>query len=118
METEAPLSLATARPEPPALEIRVNFGIFAGRPATPAEIDELGHELIPAVGEVSIVAEERHELSEESEAALHQVRIEIDADHLPPEGDMREAMLRRLVDVSERWARACIADRHVEVTEL
>jgi hypothetical protein len=64
------------------------------------------------------VAEERHELSEESEAALHQVRIEIDADRLPPPGDMREALLRRLVDVSERWARACIAERHVEVTEL
>lgn len=118
MEQDAPLSLTTTDPERPALEIRVNFGIFAGRPATQAEIDDLGHELVPEVGEVSIVAEERHELSEESEAALHQVRIEIDADRLPPEGAARAALLRRLVAVSERWARSCIADRHAEVSEL
>jgi hypothetical protein len=117
MQLDAPLSLATTDPDRPGLEIRVNFGIFAGRGATQAEIDDLGAELIPQVGEVSIVAEERHELSEESEAALHQVRIEIEADRLPPPGDMREALLRRLVDASERWARACIAERHVEVTE-
>lgn len=118
MQLDAPLSLATTDPDRPGLEIRVNFGIFAGRGATQAEIDDLGAELIPEVGEVSIVAEERHELSQDSEAALHQVRIEIDADRLPPPGDKREALLRRLVEVSERWARACIAERHVEVTEL
>src|SRR3712207_4598082 len=103
MQADAPLSLATTDPNRPALEIRVNFGIFAGRGATQAEIDELGHELIPEVGEVSIVAEERHELSGESEAALHQVRIEIDAERLPEHEDLRDALLRRLVDVSERW---------------
>ena len=114
----APLSLTTSEPEPPALEIRVNFGVFAGRDATQAELDDLGHELVPEVGEVSIVAEDRHELTEETEAALHQVRIEIDADRLPPPGELRETLLRRLVDVSERWARTCIADRHAEVSEL
>ena len=118
MDVDAPLALATTEPDRPGLEIRVNFGVFAGRGATQAEMDELGHEVIPEVGEVSIVAEERHELSGDSEAALHQVRIEIDTDHLPPPGDLREALLRRLVDVSERWARACIADRHAEVSEL
>jgi hypothetical protein len=117
MDEDAPLALATTEPERPGLEIRVNFGVFAGRAATQAEMDELGHELIPHVGEVSIVAEERHELSGDSEAALHQVRIEIETEHLPPPGDMREALLRQLVDTSERWARACIADRHAEVSE-
>ncbi len=118
MQLDAPLSLATTEPDRPGLEIRVNFGIFAGRGATQAEIDDLGQELIPEVGEVSIVAEERHELSEDSEAALHQVRIEIDSEHLPPPGEEREALLRRLVDASERWARNCIAERHAEVTEI
>jgi hypothetical protein len=118
MEVDAPLALATTEPHRPGLEIRVNFGVFAGRGATQAEMDDLGHELIPEVGEVSIVAEERHELSRETEAALHQVKIEVGTDQLPPPGDMREALLRRLVDASERWARACIADRHAEVSEL
>ncbi len=42
--------VATAEPE--ALEIRVNFGVFAGREATAAELDELAHALRPAVGEM------------------------------------------------------------------
>ena len=31
----------------PALEVRVNFGIFAGREVTAAEIDELARVLLP-----------------------------------------------------------------------
>jgi hypothetical protein len=54
-----------AAAEPGALEIRVNFGVFAGREATAAELDELAHALLPAVGEVTVVAEERHELGGE-----------------------------------------------------
>jgi len=43
------------------LDIRVNFGVFAGREATAAELDDLARELVLEVGEVSIVAEQRHE---------------------------------------------------------
>jgi hypothetical protein len=118
VNVEAPLALATTDPDRPGLEIRVNFGVFAGRGATPAEIDDLARELIPAVGEVSIVAEERHELSDASEASLNQVRIEVDADRLPRSPSERDALIRRLVDASGRWAEACIADRHAEVSEL
>ena len=63
--------------EPPALEIRVNFGLFASREATPAEIDELAvplRELVPAF---AIVAEDRHEFADSAEAAVHQVVIEV-----------------------------------------
>jgi hypothetical protein len=105
-------------PEPAPLEIRVNFGIFAGRAATPAEIDDLARELIPEVGEVSIVAEERHEIGEEAEASLHQVRIEVAEEHLPPLQDGVDRLRMRLVSAAERWAHACIADRHAEVAEL
>ena len=38
---EPAIAFATRTFEPPALEIRVNFGMFAGREATPAEIDVL-----------------------------------------------------------------------------
>jgi hypothetical protein len=99
----------------PGLEIRVNFGMFAGREATPAEIDELAKVLLPEVGEVTIVAEQRHELSDSVEASLHQVRVEIDEQHLP-EGVVELAELSdRLVDACDGWARRAIDARHVDV---
>ena len=75
MGTEPQLAFYQRLPEPPGLEVRVNFGVFAGRAATAAEIDDLAQGLLSKVGEVSIVAEDRHEIGEESEASLHQVRI-------------------------------------------
>ncbi|MGH3102843.1 MAG: hypothetical protein ACRDN6_01945 [Gaiellaceae bacterium] len=117
MKTEPLVAFAT-KTEPPALEIRVNFGIFAGRPATAAEIDELAKSLIPEVGEVSIVAEERHEISEEVEASLHQVRVEIAEEHLPHAGAELDDLTGRLVSRARSWAEACFADRHAEVSEL
>lgn len=114
---ELPRIAFTTRAEPPALEIKVNFGLFAGREATAAEIDELAHALLPEVGEVSIVSEQRHEVSEETEVAVHQVRIDVDDEHLPRDEEDLHALTQRLVGAAERWARACIADRHAEVTE-
>src|SRR5713226_2064471 len=104
-----------ARSEPPALEIRINFGVFASREATPAEIDELARTLLPKVGgEVSIVREERHELSEHTEVSLQQVRIEVDAEHVPADPMERAELAGRLLESAERWAEACISHRHVE----
>src|SRR2546430_16121841 len=60
--------------EPAGLEIRINFGVFAGRDATTAELEELGKLLVPEAGEGSIVGEQRHEMTEEAEGVLHQVR--------------------------------------------
>ena len=82
---EPAIAFATRAIEPPALEIRVNFGMFAGREATSAEIDDLATQLLDKVTEVAIVAEYRHEISAHSEAALHQVRIEVSGDDLPDE---------------------------------
>jgi hypothetical protein len=112
---EPVIAFATRTTEPPALEIRVNFGMFAGREATAAEIDDLATDLLDKVGEMAIVAEHRHEISEHSEAALHQVRIEIALSELPNDEHQLDELRGRLVEVAERWARACIADRHVEV---
>ena len=107
-----------AHTEPAALEIRVNFGVFAGREATPAEIDELAQLLLPEVGEVSIVSEERHEVGGEAEATLHQVRVEVARERVPADPHGRGELTQRLVAAAERWAEACIADRHAEVSEL
>jgi hypothetical protein len=118
MSTEPQLAFYQRVPEPPGLEIRVNFGIFAGRPATAAEIDELAKALVPKVGEIAVVAEERHEVGEHSEASLHQVRIEVDPEHIPADERERERLAGRLVEAAESWARGCIAERHAEVSEL
>jgi hypothetical protein len=93
-------------------EIHVNFGVLAGRQATPAELEQLGRELVDEAGGASVVGEERFELSRRSEAELQQVRIELDARSLD------ETMRGRVVAIAERWARECAADRHADVTEL
>jgi len=110
------IAFAVHEHEPPALEVRVNFGMFAGREATPAEIDELATQLLEKVGSVSIVSEDRHEIDTHSKAAVHQVRIEVGADSLPEERRSREELAGRVIETAERWAGACIADRHVELS--
>ena len=118
MGAQPQLAWCIREAEPPEVQVLVNFGVFAGRGATAAEIDELAQALLPKVGEVSIVAEQRHEVSEDVEASLHQVRIEVGEDQLPPAGPERDVLTGRLLERAERWAEACIAERHAEIAEL
>src|SRR5579871_254903 len=90
-------------------EIRVNFGVHAGRAATPAEIDRLAEWLLDEVDGVSIVAEERHEIDGRGEAVVHQLRIQ--APVTAPE------QTERIIERVEHWARLCVAERHTEVTD-
>jgi hypothetical protein len=118
MHTDPQLAFYRRSPEPPGLEVRVNFGIFAGRAATAAEIDDLAQALLLKVGEVSIVAEHRHEIGGETEASLHQVRIEVDPEYVPEDEHEADVLAGRIVEAADSWARGCVADRHVEVGEL
>ena len=93
----------------PAVEVRVNFGLFAGRHATPAEIDQLAASLRATVPSFAIVAEDRHEFGHDVEAALHQVVIEIAPEHAGGDAD---ALADRIVAAAGAWATACIASRH------
>jgi hypothetical protein len=117
MQIEHAMVLPTTT-DPPGLELQVNFGVFAGRDATSAELEELAKLLVPQVGEVSLVAEERHEVDDSTEVVLHQVRIEVPADRVPEGKADREALEEKLVATAEFWTRACVADRHAEITEL
>ena len=116
--SEPSIAFCERHPSRPGLEVRVNFGVFAGRDATPAEIDELGQLLLPEVGDVSVVAEQRRELSDETEVALHQVRVEIDEARLPTDEYELGELCGRLVALAEQWARDCFAARHAEISEL
>jgi hypothetical protein len=46
------------------------------------------------------------------------VRIEIADEDLPFGTADRDEVADRLVEAAERWAEACIADRHAEISEL
>lgn len=112
------LAFPVRRPESPGLEIRVNFGMFAGREATSAEIQALGAALLPEIGNAEISAETRYEIGPDSEADVHQVRIEVPAESLPMDDFLIGEVAGRLIAISEQWARGCIAERHAEVSEL
>lgn len=85
-------------------DIRVNFGMFAGRDATQAEIDELAGALLEQVDTVTIVAEQRTVADREMEAAVHQIRVELDEEDDP----------QRPLLIAERWAEACVAERSID----
>jgi hypothetical protein len=105
-----PVAFAVRRSAPPAIEIRVNFGILAGREATPAEIDDLGHALLGIIPDVSIVSEQHYEMGHGHEAVVHLIKIELDGSAAPPDG-----VEDRLVAAATAWAEACAAARHAEL---
>lgn len=117
MQVENAIAFAVEQ-EPAGLEIRINFGVFAGRDATTAELEELGKLLVPEAGEVSIVGEERHEMAEDVEVVLHQVRVSIAPDNVPADRTERKAFCERMVGLAEIWARQCINERRAEISEL
>ena len=68
---------------------------------------------------MAIVAEERHEIGEDAEASLNQVRIEVAPEHLPDDAQELDMLCGRLVEAAESWANACFADRpRADVGEL
>jgi hypothetical protein len=100
--TEPSLAFRVREQAHPAIVVRVNFGVFAGRNATQAEIDDLARSLNDLVESFTIVAEERHEFGGDVEAMARQIVIEIDAD---------DAVADDVIARAEQWAGACIASR-------
>jgi hypothetical protein len=84
-------------------EVVVNFGVHAGREATPAEVERLGQELLAHAEPVDVVCEQRYRFDSEMAAAVYQVRVET------PEADAPPA----LVQAVDTWARDCIAERRL-----
>jgi hypothetical protein len=117
MQVENAIAFAVDQ-EPAGLELRINFGVFAGRDATSAELEELGKLLVSEAGEISIVGEERHELSEDAEVVLRQVRVSVAPDNVPDDRAERWKFCERLVTLAEIWARQCISERHAELTDI
>jgi hypothetical protein len=106
---EPAISIRVRKQEEPGIEVRVNFGVFAGRHVTPAEIDELAASLRESVSIFAIVAEDRHEFGGVVEAALHQVVVEVPQERVGPDPDR---LAERIVLAANLWALDCIASRH------
>jgi hypothetical protein len=87
-----------------AAELVVNFGVYSGREATPAEVERLARALLEAVPAVEVVGEKRYEFSQDAEATVYRVRI------FAPGAGARAAELRATVAA---WAEDCISERHV-----
>jgi hypothetical protein len=108
---DLPLAFVVQEHDPPALEVRINFGVATGRAATPAEVDRLAALLLDEVGDVSIICEERHEIGHGHEASVQMVRVE-----LPTHLD--DLQTQRILDRCNHWARLCASDRHLDVAEI
>jgi hypothetical protein len=117
-DMEGLLAFPVLSPEGPGLEIRVNFGMFAGREATAAEMQELGTALLTAIDNADLSAETHFEIGPDTEADVHQVRIGVPAESLPADDFLVGELAGRLIEIAERWARDCFAARHAEVSEL
>ena len=106
---EPAISLFVREQEEPGIEVRINFGLFAARHATPAEIDELAASLRDLVPEFAIVSEERHEFGGDVEASVHQVVVEVPCEQAGGEPDF---LAGQIVHAANGWALDCIASRH------
>jgi hypothetical protein len=106
---EPAISLLVRKDEEPGVEVRVNFGVFAGRYATPAEIDELALALREFLPSFAIVSEQRHEFGGAVEASVHQIVVEIPQEHAGSEPDV---LAEQIVLAANGWALECIAARH------
>jgi hypothetical protein len=105
--------------EPAAdVEVRVNFGMFASREATRAEIDDLARELLGIVSRVTVESVRRHEVDRDGEALVHQVRVEASETDAHPAGGDRRPLGDRLLEVVEGWARRTIEQRHAETANV
>ena len=102
---------------PPAIDVRVNFGVYAGREATTAEVMRLAEWLLDEVSEVTIVSEERHEFDANVTASVHQVRIEVAADVAPSEPAELLVLEQRILERAEHWAHLCVTERHAEISD-
>jgi hypothetical protein len=83
-------------------DVVVNFGVFAGREATQAEIERLGTTLVADGASFAIVAERRYRFGPDAEASLMQVRV------TPANGDAESVL-----EPVEAWASECIAERNL-----
>jgi hypothetical protein len=106
---EPSISIFMRAHDEPGIEVRINFGVFAGRHATPAEIDELAVVLREFLPSFAILSEDRHEFGGAVEASVHQVVVDVPQEHV---AGQPELLAEQIVLAANSWALDCIASRH------
>ncbi len=84
-------------------EVVVNFGVYAGREVTQAEVERLGDTLLEELQSFEIVSERRVGFTAEHRAALHVVRVELQNGSAPA----------GIVSLVEGWAQDCLTERRL-----
>ena len=101
------------------LELTVNFGIFAGRETSRADIDRLGEMLLAFVSGVTLFAGHRYEFAQGSaESVAYEVKIHFPPFILPTEKGELEPLVDMLLETARRWARDCAATAPAEGEDL
>jgi hypothetical protein len=90
-----------------AVELVVNFAVYGGREATPAEIDRLGDALLARCEQFEVVCETRYGFDREHRASVYRIRLELPGD--AGVGADEEAVRTTVED----WARDCIDERRL-----
>jgi hypothetical protein len=88
------------------LELTVNFGLFAGRKASRAEIDKLGAALLTHVSGATLFAGRRYEFANGSaEVAAHEVRVQFPPFVLPSNPAEQDELVAKLLETISQWTR-------------
>jgi hypothetical protein len=89
---------------PPAFQVVVNFGVVVGRQATEDELVRLGESLREETTGLTVVSEQRLEFGREGQAAVHQVRVEVDEQAA---ASISSSLYDRVIAVAAQWVRDC-----------
>ena len=81
----------------------MNFGVVVGREVSDDEVERLGELLLSEAPGLAVVAERRREFGRATQAAMHQVRIELDEQA----GSLGTAQEEKIRAIAERWVREC-----------
>jgi hypothetical protein len=101
------------------LELTVNFGIFAGRETSRADVDRLGAMLLAFVSGVTLFAGHRYEFAQDAaESAAYEVKIQFPPFILPTEKAELDPLVDMLLETARRWARDCAATPPAEGEDL
>jgi hypothetical protein len=100
------------------LELTVNFGIFAGRDSSRADIDRLGEMLLAFVPGATLFSGHRYEFARgAAEATASEVKIRFPL-VLPTEKGELEPLIDMLLETARRWVRDCAATPPPEGEDL
>ncbi len=92
------------------VEIVANFGILAAREVSRDEVDKLAEVLLRVVPSVTVFAGRRYEFASGSvEVANSEIRVSFLPHTLPDHGPERDAVIARVLEEVDAWARASAA---------